>query len=75
MEWIKTTEKLPDRQPGTKYSQVPCLVYRDRQIEILVFNHEHMVWDTADMDDFECNIYEVSYWMPLPEPPNMGNPA
>jgi hypothetical protein len=72
MEWIKTSDKLPDRDPNQRYSQVPCLVVYRGQIEILVFNHEHMVWDDESGDDYFCSIEEVSHWIPLPEPPKVG---
>ena len=67
--WIKTNERLPDREPNSRYSQVPCLVYYRREVSILVFNHEHMVWDDQSGDDYECDIGAVSHWMPLPSPP------
>ncbi|MDD5006590.1 MAG: DUF551 domain-containing protein [Candidatus Omnitrophica bacterium] len=67
--WIKTNERLPDRDPKQRYSQVPCLVYYRREVAILVFNHEHMVWDDQSGDDYECDIGAVSHWMPLPSPP------
>lgn len=69
MNWISTKDELPERKPDVKYSQVPCLVFRNNEIEILVFNHEYMVWDNADGDDFCCDIGDVSHWMLLPQPP------
>jgi hypothetical protein len=71
--WIKTSDRLPDRQPNQIYSQVACLVWYNNGIEILVFNHEHMVWDGSDGDDFECEISKVSHWMPLPDRPTAEN--
>lgn len=68
-KWISVKEKLPERVSGRTYSQVPCIVYHDREIRILVFNHEHMCWDQEDGDDHCCNIEDVSHWMPLPDTP------
>ena len=67
--WIKTSEELPKRKEGVRYSQVPCLVYYRRNIEILYFNHEHNCWDDSDGDDYKCDIEDIEYWMPLPNPP------
>jgi len=69
IKWVPTKVRLPDREPNARYSQVPCLVIRNGEVQILVFNHEHMVWDDADGDDFCCSIDGVSFWMPLPEIP------
>lgn len=81
MNWIKTSEHLPPRDETKGYSQVPCLVNKrydwERngkkgsyyQIQILLFNHEHEVWDQEDGDDFDCEIERVTHWMPLPERP------
>jgi hypothetical protein len=40
---------------------------------VLVFNHEHMVWDDDSGDDYKCDIGAVSHWMPLPAPPTAEN--
>ena len=69
MDWISVKDKLPDRQPNVSYSQVQCLVIYKKEIRILTFNHEHMVWDDFDMDDYFCDINDVTHWMPLPEYP------
>lgn len=81
MNWIKTSDQLPERQEGKIYSQVPCLVVKaypwkrkeregvSYQTEILVFNHEHKCWDQEDGDDYDCDIETVKYWMKLPEVP------
>jgi len=73
MNWIKTKEQLPERKPKVRYSQVPCLVYYKGEVMILQFNHEHECWDGDDGDDYCCDIEEVEYWMPLPEPPKINN--
>ena len=51
LEWIKTTDKLPERIPNKIYSQVPCLVVKNEQVQILCFNHEDNCWDDEDADD------------------------
>lgn len=83
-QWIKTSEQLPERVTGKAYSQVPCLVYKRYswkrgensgffyQIQILMFNHEHQCWDDESGDDHDCDISEVSHWMPLPEAPELS---
>ena len=69
MQWIKTTDRLPERNPHERYSQVACLVVHKREVKILVYNHEHLCWDDESADDYYCDIADVSYWQPLPEPP------
>jgi len=71
MNWVKVEDGLPKRIEGKSYSQVPCLVVMrgNKYVETLVFNHENMCWDTPDYDDYHCDINEVEFWMPFPEPP------
>ena len=78
MQWIKTTDRLPERNQHERYSQVACLVVHKREVKILVYNHEHLCWDDESADDYYCDIADVSYWQPLPEPPTaeeQGAPA
>lgn len=78
MQWIKTSERLPEREPNVRYSQVWCLCVVDREVKILVFNHDHSCWDDSSGDDYECDIGDVSFWAPLPEPPTaeeLGTPT
>jgi hypothetical protein len=65
--WIKPSERLPDRVPNKSYSQVPCLVKKNNEVMILVFNHEHLCWDNEDGDDYNCDINAVTGWILLPE--------
>ena len=81
MDWIETAKELPKRQEGVRYSQVPCIVNKridwergenkgsSYNVQILVFNHEHECWDGEDGDDYDCDISQVSHWMPLPVSP------
>jgi len=71
--WIKTSEKQPDKKENVRVSQVPCLAFYKNEIRVLYFNHTHECWDNEDGDDFECRIEDVEYWMLLPEKPNTNN--
>lgn len=73
MKWKTMSSGIPERNPNKRYSQVPCLVYHRGEVKILVFNHEHTVWDQEDYDDYYCDIGDVSHWMPLPAPPTADN--
>jgi hypothetical protein len=65
IRWIPIDERLPEREQGVRYSQVKCLVIHNDEIKILVFNHEHGVWDDESGDDFYCYIQDVSHWRKL----------
>jgi len=67
LRWIPVTERLPDRDEKSRYSQVTCEVKKDSEVLILVFNHEHECWDDKEGDDFYCSIEEVSHWREIPE--------
>jgi len=68
LNWRQTTiHGIPARKEETAYSQVPCLVIKQKQILILVLNHEHMCWYDESGDDHDCEIGEVQYWCPLSE--------
>lgn len=80
--WFTPREALPARIPNKKYSQIRCLTvawgWSERSQthffydpEILMFNHEHMVWDDSSGDDYAKNIEDVAYWSHLPELPTM----
>jgi hypothetical protein len=66
MEWIKTTDRLPDSD-GT------YIVWDTHHymVRTLVFNHENECWDDEWGDDYECNIERVSHWMPIPDRPKL----
>ena len=71
--WTRVEDGLPERRPNVAYSCVRCLVTRKGFVSILCFNHEHEVWDDEECDDYECGIYEVEAWMPLPQPYHGGS--
>lgn len=70
MNWISTKQRLPVKPNLKPYEQIPCLVVRNGQVEILVWNCEHICWDDSSGDDFACAASYVEYWAPLPEPPS-----
>ena len=68
-QWIKTSEKLPERLPNVKYSNPKVIVWYKGEVAMLCFNHEHECWDDEGGDDYCCDIESVEYWMPLPNKP------
>lgn len=69
-EWIATTEKLHPDKPGiVPYEQIACLIVKDGEIMLRLWNCEHLVWDGEDGDDFYCTAESVTHWMPLPNLP------
>lgn len=70
--WIPVSERLPDLIPcsaGTAYSEAVNVWTTGRKVMV-------GVWDGIDwiapFDCWEAWGEEVTHWMPLPEPPEMG---
>ena len=71
-EWISVDERLPDK--GGKY-----IVYREfcnglSLINIINYdpNYDgHAMWFLFDGEWGDCEVNNVTHWMPLPEPPKM----
>lgn len=69
--WIKAKDRLPDVDENDISEQSePVLVKVSAkghyEPEILVYNKHYHVWDTADADDYSCNISGDDLWMPIP---------
>lgn len=39
------------------------------EARIQVYNKLYQCWDSEDGDDYECELDDAPYWMPLPENP------
>lgn len=70
--WIKAKDQLPDVDENDISEQSePVLVILSAkghyEPEILVYNKYYHVWDTADADDYSCNISDDDLWMPIPK--------
>lgn len=62
--WVQTSEKLHPDKPGVeRYEQIPCLILRNGDIHLRVWNCEHLVWDDETGDDFYCEARDVTAWM------------
>ncbi len=66
---IENEADLPKRKGDGSYEQQDCLVVYKGQVNHLVWNCEHEVWDDMHGDDYFCDSLEPTYWMPLPTPP------
>lgn len=73
--WIPVSERLPELIPcsaGTAYSEAVNVWTTGRKVMV-------GVWDGIDwiapFDCWEAWGEEVTHWMPLPEPPEMGGGA
>ena len=75
--WIKAKDRLPDVDENDISEQSePVLVKVSAkghyEPEILVYNKHYHVWDTADADDYSCEISDDDLWMPIPALPKGG---
>lgn len=70
--WIKAKDQLPfvDEDDISEQSE-PVLVIASAkghyEPEILVYNKHYHVWDTADADDYCCDVSDNDLWMPIPK--------
>lgn len=69
--WVSTKDRLPAKPGKASYEHVDCLVVYKGEVEQLMWNCEHLVWDDRSGDDFYCNPGDVDYWMPTPNPPEI----
>lgn len=67
--WIRTSDRLPQKEEGSRSDHTWCLVYYRNDVRILAYNHHYQVWDDESADDYECDPLGVSHWMLLPAPP------
>lgn len=68
--WVKAKDQLPfvDEDDTSEQSeQVLVIVYGRNDPEILVYNKHYHVWDTADGDDYFCDVSDNDLWTPIPK--------
>lgn len=68
-EWIKTSERLPEKPGKASYEHVECLIVVNGLVKPGLWNCEHECWDDADGDDFLYDAFKPTHWQPLPSPP------
>ena len=66
--WIKAKDQLPnvDEDDISEQSEPVLVIVSAKghyEPEILVYNKHYHVWDTADGDDYSCNISDDDLWM------------
>lgn len=74
MEWISVKDRLPE-MPSEKvkegFVQMQVLVLHDDEIQFVWYQpDEKQFYDTHGL--FGTEVYGVTHWMPLPEPPKEG---
>lgn len=69
-EWIKTTDRLPEKPGLEPYEYVDCYIVVDGKVLERPWNCEHECWDDEGYDDFEFEANRPSHWMPKPDWPN-----
>jgi hypothetical protein len=67
-EWISVDERLPDKfGKYLTYRKSHCVSY----VDILDYDTNQSVWSFFDSDWGDCEVDDVTHWMPLPEAPKM----
>ena len=65
-QWNKTTDGLPQKPGKRDYEQIECLIMLPNgDLEISVWNCEHLVWDDAEGDDFRHDPGYPTHWLAL----------
>lgn len=69
--WIKAKNQLPfvDEDDISEQSEPVLVIVSAKghyEPEILVYNKYYHVWDTADADDYCCDVSDNDLWMPIP---------
>ena len=75
-QWIKTTERLPEKPSNKNYEYVDCYIFVDGEVLERPWNCEHECWDDAGYDDFQYSATEPSHWMianKMPLPPEVDH--
>lgn len=70
-KWISVNDGPPKHlDPDNANDHVHCLVVRRGDICHLAWNVYHVCWDDADMDDYFCDLLDVTHYLPLDSLPN-----
>jgi hypothetical protein len=74
MKWISVKDKLPGQLQGrvlvTMHFDAEYMMPGD-YVDTAHYHHRHKVWlgDDDQLVEYQNDVH-VTYWMPLPEPPN-----
>ena len=68
--WIRTEDRLPDRELAVHKSRFP----EDGILEVIVMIRDAaeptvLLYDGESFMDLNGELYAVTHWMPLPKPP------
>lgn len=68
-QWVPTTDRLPEKPGIDSYEHVRCLIVVNGEIEIGMWNCEHLCWDDEEGDDYLYDPDTPTHWMPPPPRP------
>lgn len=70
-KWISVNDGPPQpADPESPPDHIHCLVVYKGDITILAWNTYHVCWDDEDMDDYRCDLLDVTHYLPLDSLPN-----
>ncbi|SOC30524.1 hypothetical protein SAMN05428964_10975 [Thalassospira xiamenensis] len=62
LEWVKSSERLPQNDNPKSDDHIWCWAYYNGQVELMPFNPYHECWDDNEMDDYRCDAQAVLLW-------------
>jgi hypothetical protein len=66
LAWNRTDAGLPQKPGKWAYEQIECLIRMPNgDIEVAMWNCEHLVWDDAYGDDYRHDALDPTHWIEL----------
>ncbi len=68
MNWIKTSEALPQKPGKASYEVIPCVIWVKGEPKLSMWNCEHLCWDDEEGDDWRYDPTTPTHWAEITAP-------
>ena len=71
-EWISVKDRLPENSMPVLCNFRHWNIQKDRQNVLIYVDEDDCDWRVWDLGDYKAELshsYDVTHWMPLPDPP------